>query len=654
MPIIQRLGSASARGFGFGKTGVTYQRAVQESASISDITSRIVSYDSIVAETSTATDAIANLLISLNQVLEAATGSDVIAGDRGFLNTVNETATISDLISTISNQTVITAETTTATDAVTNIGLFNRSVTETASTTDVPQGMILTTNNIVEAGTASDVITPGRTTSGVISEVALGLDETGRLVLANRVINETASGADVTAVSVSPSYWLSAFYGATVSDFQYLLSVYVDADENIYATGMGAGNGASNAVNVLKYDKDGALQWQRKLDTTYTDRGYAITTDSSGNVFVAGGYDDSGNTAPPGGVRGFIVKLNSSGTIQWQNLFWPSTNQQSNLSTRVYAITLDSSGNIYTTGLTNFSSGCLFVAKHDSAGNLQWFNSFYSGVPGTVGYSIKINSAGNLVVGGVYAYGASFTYVTPLILVLNTSGNLLSSVKMQSSSSSGTQDAQFYSIALDSNDNIYATGINGTNSSSTAYGPIICKFNSSLSLLWTKYLTPSFVSTNFPSYGVTVDSLGNPYLSYYDLYTASGQSVKMVKFDSSGTVQWANKISTVGGINYTGSGVPSNNLTNSLTSLIQVYVGVASSNAYGALAKVPLNGTRTGSYTVGPYGQPTTYASYTQTITAQNWLTETPTFTQLSPVMTTQTAGFTNYVTTQSSTTVFI
>lgn len=496
----------------------------------------------------------------------------------------------------------------------------------------------------------------GITYAASITELATGTDSISSTQNSTYQgsITELATGTDSSSSALGVSYWLSAFYSATSTENQYLSSVYVDADENIYATGMGSGNGAVLAVNVLKYDKNGALQWQRKLNATYVNRGYAITGDSYGNIYVAGGYDDTGNTAPPGGVRGFIVKLNSSGTIQWQNLFWPSQTspiQQSNLSTRVYAITLDSSGNIYTTGYTNFSTAFLFVAKHDSSGNLLWFKRFYGAAGGTAGYSIKINSAGNLVVGGTYGYGVSTTYTIPLILVLDTSGNLLSSVKMQVSSSTGTQNAKFYSIALDSNNNIYATGINGQNSSSSAYGPIICKFDSSLSLLWTKYLTPSTTSTNYPSHGVIVDSLGNPYLSYFD---GIADSVKMVKFDPSGTIQWSNKITTVGGVSFTGSAFPSNSLKNSLTSLIQVYVGVASSNAYGALAKVPLDGTRTGSYTVGPYGQPTTYASYTQTTTALNWFTETPTLSQLSPVMTTQTAGFTNYVTTQSSTTVFI
>lgn len=663
MPIIQRLGSASARGFGFGKTGVMYQRTIQESGTISDSPSRFVSNQSLISETATASDAIASLLNSLNQVLETATGTDSSRGDRGYISVINETATVSELISTIGNQNVTASETSTATDTVSGIGQFSRMVTETASITDSPQGSRLTTNSIAETGTASDVVTPIRTTSGVIVEVALGEDEINGIPLRNGTIAEAATGSDSVSLSVSPSYWMAAYYGATTSDLQYGVTTCSDADGNVYVAGDGTGNGAASAVNVIKYDKDGVLQWQRKLDggTTQTDVGYAITVDSSGNVYVAGGYNNSGNTAPPGGVRGFIVKLNSSGTIQWQSLFWPSLTspvQQSNLSTRVYGMVLDSSGNIYTTGYTDFASTYLFVAKHNSSGVLQWFTRLYpynSLASGSVGYSIKINSSGNLVIGGTYAYGGTSNYISPAIYIFNTSGSLLSSVRMQDSSTAGgTRNSRFYSIALDASDNIYATGLIGTNSfGSGADGPILCKFNSSLNLLWTTELRTVNNSSYYdsPAYGVALDNTGNPYISYRDTSFVSINPLILVKFNTSGAIQWSNKISTVGGNTvYNGS----NWLERTQTALISVNTALASSNAYIALAIVPFDGSRTGTYTVGPYGQPTTYASQSITQATLNWFTETPTTTVDAPVMTTATGTFNNYITTQSSTTVYI
>lgn len=651
MPIIQRLGSASARGFGFGKTGVTYQRTVQESSTITDSPARSVSYDSAISETSTAADAIASLLNSLNQVLETATGSDSIEGDRGFVSTINETATISELISTIGDQNVTVAETSNATDAVSNIGSFSSSIAETGSITDTPQQAVLTTNDIAESGTASDVITPTQTTTGSISEVASGVDDVDRFAFANGVINETATGTDTSSSGLAINAWMAAFYGSLVAEQQIVGSVCKDADDNIYVTGQGSGNGATNAVNVIKYDKYGALQWQRKLEVTSQDEaGYAITVDSSGNVYAAGAYGGLST------AKGFVVKYNSSGTLQFQQLFNPSTGSQSNLATTVYDITLDGSGNIYTTGQTNISQSFVFVAKHNSSGVLQWFKTLYGslGSDASRGYSIKINSSGNLVVGGYIGYTVSSTvYRSPLIAIYDTSGNLLSQTRMvDSSSAGGTRNSRFYSIAIDSSDNIYAAGRIGSGVSSSRNGPILCKFDSSLNLLWATQLQSGTTITDYPAYGVTLDSSGNPYIAFIDLPN-NPDAVVLVKFDTSGTLQWSNRISSNGAVSTSGV-TPSNWLTSTTTSLILAYTSTISSNFFTAIAKVPLDGSKTGTYTVGPYGQPTTYASVSLTAYTLSWSTQAASGTSASPATTTATAAFTSITSTQSSTTVDI
>ena len=70
---------------------------------------------------------------------------------------------------------------------------------------------------------------------------------------------------------------------------------------------------------ISKYNSSGTEQWCRYVvssNTTLYPRG--ITTDSSGNVYVAGqSYDGSGS----GTYDVFIFKFNSSGVIQWQRNF---------------------------------------------------------------------------------------------------------------------------------------------------------------------------------------------------------------------------------------------------------------------------------------------------------------------------------------------
>ena len=71
---------------------------------------------------------------------------------------------------------------------------------------------------------------------------------------------------------------------------------------------------------MVKYNSSGTKQWTKQLGTPSTDTANGVATDSSGNVYVAGGTYGGldGNTSA--GVNDiFVVKYNSSGTKQWTN-----------------------------------------------------------------------------------------------------------------------------------------------------------------------------------------------------------------------------------------------------------------------------------------------------------------------------------------------
>ena len=159
--------------------------------------------------------------------------------------------------------------------------------------------------------------------------------------------------------------------------------VTVDSSNNIYVTGSTQGgldgntNSGKSDIILVKYNSSGVKQWTKQLGTSSHETGYwdPITVDSSNNIYVTGytygGLD--GNTFFGGGGDIFLVKYNSNGTKQWTRQLGTSEQDLG------YGVTVDSSDNIYLTGITsgsldgntNSGNSDIFLVKYNSDGVLQ-------------------------------------------------------------------------------------------------------------------------------------------------------------------------------------------------------------------------------------------------------------------------------------------
>jgi len=137
--------------------------------------------------------------------------------------------------------------------------------------------------------------------------------------------SSTSTDSDGTTTDSCLSTSISSRQPARSSN-DYAYGVATDSSGNVYVAGgtNGGLDGNTNAGNtdlfVVKYNSSGTKQWTKQLGTSSTDTANGVTTDSSGNVYVAGGTYGGldGNTSA--GVNDlFIVKYNSSGTKQWTN-----------------------------------------------------------------------------------------------------------------------------------------------------------------------------------------------------------------------------------------------------------------------------------------------------------------------------------------------
>ena len=199
--------------------------------------------------------------------------------------------------------------------------------------------------------------------------------------------NTSAGRSDLFVVKYNSSgtkQWTNQL-GTWDSDFAN--GVATDSSGNVYVTGstyrnLDGNTSAGNAdLFVVKYNSSGTKQWTKQLGSSSDDYANGIVTDSSGSVYISGttygGLD--GNTSA-GNADLFVVKYNSSGTKQWTKQLGTSSTDTAN------GVATDSSGNVYVAGGTyggldgNTGSGVndLFVVKYNSSGTKQWTNQLGS------------------------------------------------------------------------------------------------------------------------------------------------------------------------------------------------------------------------------------------------------------------------------------
>ena len=306
--------------------------------------------------------------------------------------------------------------------------------------------------------------------------------------------------------------------------------------------------GGSTDCFVSKYLPDGTVSWAARIASVIGDEvGYAIATDTSGNVFITGSYTDAPtiyNQGPSGtgvvtlpyvaGSDVFVAKYNSIGDVQWAARIAGTGSDIGN------GIATDSSGNVlvtgnYTTGVTIYNATTLggasattlpstastdcFVAKYSSAGAVVWAARI-AGTGSDIGNGIATDSSGNVLVTG--SYGAALTIYNQG--AAGTSGATLPF--------SGGTDA-FVAKYSSAGAVVWAARIAGTGSD---FGRGIATDSSG-----------NVVVTGYYNAALTVYNQGAAGTVAVTLPLAGGNDCFVAKYSSAGAVVWAARIGGAGG-----------------------------------------------------------------------------------------------------------
>ena len=367
--------------------------------------------------------------------------------------------------------------------------------------------------------------------------------------------------------------------GAGIGEYPLLVRVRdTQADPNL---------GQIDAWRIEKAIVGPEHGWARTWGWTSVDRGYSVAADASGDLYVAGVFQDTVDFDPGSGIDShtsngefdsFLSKFDSCGNFLWART-WGGTN-----SDRGYLVAIDASGNVYVIGdftdTVDFDPGSgvdshasngnldAFLSKFDSGGNFLWART-WGGTGEDGGYSVAADASGNACVTGNFDGTVDFDpgpgldnrtsngYFDAFLSKFDSSGNFL-----WVHTWGGSIVDSGHSVAADAWGNVYVAGYSGStvdfdpgpgvddHTSNGDHDASLSKFDSSGVFLWARTWGGTGPDVG---YSVAADASANVYVAGYfegtvdfdsgpgvDNHTSNGSDdASLSRFDSDGNLIWA-------------------------------------------------------------------------------------------------------------------
>ena len=445
----------------------------------------------------------------------------------------------------------------------------------------------------------------------VLEATASGTLSDGSTVIVN------ADGT-VSAVAANQLGWIVTL-GDTDnrSGLDYFTASAIDSSGNVYLVGYTTTEGQGNRETVVsKYNSSGVQQWQRLLGDSNPNYAYAVVLDSSGDVYVSGIGDSS---------DGLIFKYNSSGTLQWQKDIPYMQNA---------FIAMDSSNNIYVAGTYYTGGGSdrnWLIMKLNNSGSLTWAREM-TGSSDDLVTGIAVDSSGN-----VFVSGYNFSNQAGIVKY-NTSGTFQWHRKLD-----GTSWEYSGGVAVDSSGNsyvLYHSGSSGSNDTSNG-NMVTAKYNSSGTVVWQRTIGDGlYQEFGFHSNSIAIDSSNNIYIlvATNSPEAAGDRDFLVAKYNDSGVIQWQRLL---------GGGDRENSYGISVDNSGYIYItgdtestdAVSNSRTDGFAAKLPDDGTGTGTYGVFTYVESNLTESAGGLTDSAGWLSDGSSSVSISNSSMTSAAG---------------
>lgn len=271
--------------------------------------------------------------------------------------------------------------------------------------------------------------------------------------------------------------------------------VTVDAAGVVYTVGsfqgtadFDPGSGTFNLTSagnsdafISKLDGNGKFVWAGRMGGSFQDGANGVVVDSSGSVYITGGFLGTADFDPgPGvlnltsfGADAFVCKLDSAGALVWARKLGGTSTDGAD------SVAVDAAGNVYTVGVfqgtADFDPGPgtfeltadpgssdAFVSKLDQDGNFVWAGRL--GGIGSQGFVKVVEAQGNLYMAGSFngvvdcdpgpgSFNLTSTNQDVLMVKLDSAGGLV-----WAKSFTGAEDQGSTDMVVDGNHGIHVSG----------------------------------------------------------------------------------------------------------------------------------------------------------------------------------------------------
>lgn len=313
-----------------------------------------------------------------------------------------------------------------------------------------------------------------------------------------------ASSASNSVTPAQPSNLIRLF-SSNLNQTLSSEAVATDSSGNIYVAGYSGAEGDKSYI--VKFDSSGTLLFKHKLTDMYSVNDLKI--DSSGNILFCG-YSAA--------FEGVVIKLQSNLNISWQRKIGTAV---------VRTLNLDSSNNLYIAGTWSGNGG--YGLKLDTSGTSQLGVQLNAGTTSAI-EGMTTDSSGNIFVTG--HYWANTDRHDLYLSKLNSSGTVQWSRILRLPNQAKEDYGR--NLKCDSSGNVYIIGTIGGVSNN--YDTGLIKYDTSGNLQWQRRITSGRDMQE--SYEIEIDSSSNVYIAFKNDPTSGANDAFLLKYNSSGTLQW--------------------------------------------------------------------------------------------------------------------